>query len=453
VLQFEGQRRSASSSVSDFLATGVGRAVLWRLGASMLAAAGLSLARNRRVEREALVYAAVAGLVGMVAHVEAGHAGAEDQSRWMEIAVQSVHFAAVAIWIGGLAALLAALPELGDRRGAVVRRFSLLAGVTLAVVAATGVVRAFTALDSWSELFDSSYGRLVLVKSVLLVGLGALGAVNRYRHVRRAGREVTGLQKVGRAEVVVAGATLCIAALLASTSPPTEAALAGGASGITVTGSDFGTTVKASLSVSPGAAGINTFTLRLRDFDSGEPVPARRVSLRFSFQDDPGVEESTLKLEQTAPGEYAAEGANLSLAGRWDATAVVEQEADSLEIPLRLATTCGAEELREPGRPSIWVIDIGGGNEIQAYVDPGAPGINNVHVTFFNSAGKELPAPIAPEISASSGSDEPELDVTRLSRGHFAGSGELGEGEWRFAVSGRTKEGPASGCFEETIAP
>jgi copper transport protein len=453
VLQFEGQRRSAASSITDFLATGVGRAAFWRLAGPLAAGVGLFLSRNRRVARESLWFAVAGGLVAMAAHIEAGHAGAEEQSRWLEIGVQLLHFAAVAIWIGGLAALLAALSELGDRRRFVVRRFSTLAGITLAVVAVTGVVRAITALDSWSELVDSSYGRLVLVKIALLLGLTSLGAVNRYRNVRRADPNVSGLRRVSRIELGVAVVTLSIAALLASTSPPSDVAEAAAPSGITATGSDFGTTVKATLTVTPGVAGINTFGLRLGDYDTDEPISARRVSLRFSFRDDPGIEETQLALKPAGPGRYEAEGANLSLAGRWEVTAVVEQAADSQEIPLELATQCGAQEVPEPGRPSVWVIDIGGGLEMQSYVDPGAPGANTVHVTFFSGAGKEVRAPSAPTIDASSGSEELELDVTRLSRGHFAGAGELTEGEWRFAVAGRTLEGdPASGCFEETIA-
>ena len=49
-----------------------------------------------------------------------------------------------------------------------------------------------------------------------------------------------------------------------------------------VTGSDFATTVKVRLTVSPGTAGFNNFVLRVTDYDTGATVHASSVQLEFT---------------------------------------------------------------------------------------------------------------------------------------------------------------------------
>ena len=65
----------------------------------------------------------------------------------------------------------------------VVVRFSKLAGISLAVVVATGVARTVDELGGWARLADSGFGRALDLKLVLFAGLVALGAFNRYRLV------------------------------------------------------------------------------------------------------------------------------------------------------------------------------------------------------------------------------------------------------------------------------
>jgi Copper resistance protein D len=78
------------------------------------------------------------------------------------------------VWLGGLVTLLV----VGRTAVATVSR-NALAAVTL--LAVSGVLRALTELRAFDQLWTTSYGRALLVKSALFVPLVALGFVNRTR--------------------------------------------------------------------------------------------------------------------------------------------------------------------------------------------------------------------------------------------------------------------------------
>src|SRR4029450_9459173 len=103
----------------------------------------------------------------------------------LNLLAQWPHLLAVGVWIGGLVWLLAALVVriTGRSTREVVAGFSRLAGISLAVVMVTGVVRSVDELGGWRRLLDSGFGRALDLKLLLFAGLVALGARNRYRLV------------------------------------------------------------------------------------------------------------------------------------------------------------------------------------------------------------------------------------------------------------------------------
>ena len=109
----------------------------------------------------------------------AGHALDSDRPRF-ELPVDVVHVAASSIWLGGLVALAVHVRR-GTAREALVRSFSTLALISVAVLGATGVVRAFGELTAVQHIWTTSYGRLLVVKTMLLASLIAIGWANRYR--------------------------------------------------------------------------------------------------------------------------------------------------------------------------------------------------------------------------------------------------------------------------------
>lgn len=113
----------------------------------------------------------------------AGHALDRGRS-WVEVPVDLLHVAAASVWLGGLVALLL-LMQRGGERELLLRRFSNLALASVLVLAATGVVRAFSELRSVDQLWSTGYGRVLIVKTALLSVLLVFGWLNRYRLVPR----------------------------------------------------------------------------------------------------------------------------------------------------------------------------------------------------------------------------------------------------------------------------
>ncbi|MEX2556355.1 MAG: copper resistance protein CopC [Actinomycetota bacterium] len=450
------QRAAAGVGFGDLASTPIGHALIWRAVAIIVAGLALVLAARSagRRARIGLVIVGVAAAGGVFAHVDAGHAAASEPA-WRNIASQFVHVLAAGVWIGGLAALLLGIRGApSDDKARAVRRFSAAAGFAILVVAITGTVRAIAEIGSWDGLFSSTYGRLVIAKIALIAGLAALGAINRYRNVPSAGSDVSGLRRVSRAELALAGLALAAAAGLASASPPADApASAVAADRIVVVATDFAQTIRVRLEVTPGFAGPNAFVAHATVPDTGEPLDATRVALRFRFV-DASVGETELELTRIKRGVYAGNGSNLSLDGPWTVTVIIQQPTDSFEILIELETRCRAEALPVSGGPTLYNIRLPAGSA-QLYVDPGTAGLNEVHVTFFDAAGQELPVAALPTIFGTHGGERIEFEVRRFGSGHFVADATLDAGGWRFefvqVFDGGGSVQAVRGCFEETI--
>jgi copper transport protein len=231
--------------------------------------------------------------------------------------------------VGGLLWLLLALGHGDPGRGpGLARRFSKVAGVTLAVVAVTGVLRALDEVGAWGLLFDTDFGDTLVVKVGLFAALAAVGALSRFRHIPKAGAvRVGALRRTVRAEVVIGAAVLGAAAVLASLPPSAsvaEAAKLQRGTSVTVTGSDYATSVRIRLVVTPGSAGPNRFDATVLDYDSKAPAPANSVSLRFQLNDRADISPATLDLTREPDSHWRGSGSLLSIDGRWTVTAVVQ---------------------------------------------------------------------------------------------------------------------------------
>jgi copper transport protein len=132
--------------------------------------------------RQALWIAWAAAAVLFVCPTLAGHALDGDQPPLLAPLGDLLHLGAAAVWIGGLASLLLTFPAGHEEtRSAAARRFSGFAVATVLVLVAAGVSRALTELDSISQLWETSYGKTLLLKTGLVTVLLVLGWLNRRR--------------------------------------------------------------------------------------------------------------------------------------------------------------------------------------------------------------------------------------------------------------------------------
>ena len=97
-----------------------------------------------------------------------------------------------------------------------------MALASAAVLFMSGAAGAWLQLGSVAALFTSAYGRLLLMKLALLVGIAALGALNWRRFVPRlaAARGVSALRASTGAELTLAIIVLLVTAVLTATPPP-----------------------------------------------------------------------------------------------------------------------------------------------------------------------------------------------------------------------------------------
>lgn len=167
-----------------------------------------------------LVTAAL-GIAALVPIATQGHAG--DLSNH-NIAVSSIalHMLGAAVWVGGLVLVVIIRPVLKGRVTDVLERYSSLALASFIVVAISGVARAIIGIGSWDAMF-SAFGVLVIVKAVLLIGMGVLGALYRRRLIPRTRepKRSAPFWSLVTGELVLMGLASGVAAALARTAPPT----------------------------------------------------------------------------------------------------------------------------------------------------------------------------------------------------------------------------------------
>jgi uncharacterized membrane protein len=377
--------------------------------------------------------------------------------------VQWLHLLAVGAWIGGLVWLLAGLRgrERPEQLASAVR-FSKLAAPVLGLVAVTGLSRALHLAGGWHGLLDSPYGRFLDLKVALFLGLVLLGALNRFRVVPAlvdGVRRLESLRRNVRGEIALAACILTVTAVLsqlppgkfvveqASAKPPAPPS-------VQVEGSDFATSVRIALTASPGTAGPNNFTAKVTDYDSGEDWPATRVALRFTPRGQPDIGASTLDLTRAGDGLWHGQGSQLSIAGRWVVVGLVEGSGPAVTVPMELEARAAPQPVKvseAPGQPTLYTITLSAGGTMQGYIDPGRPGPNTVHFTFFNSSGDEQPTDKA-RARMTKGSGAPEaLTLIRLGPGHFAANVDLELGRVSFAIDTTTGRAKRGGRFEQLI--
>lgn len=298
----------------------------------------------------AAVAVAIAYLV--VSPALGGHAAAGDDAALL-VPLDTVHVAAMSVWVGGVAMLLLVVPaatralaaaERTPLLAALVTRFSTVALTAVAVLLASGIAQSVLQLDSLADLVDSAFGRAILVKAALFVALIALGAHNRRRSqpmlTRLAGgSEAPGqagivLRRALRAEVALMATVLAVTAALVSYSPS-----AGVQTGPFADSIDLGP-ARMELTVDPARAGVNEIHVYLFDARSGAQYDRpRRLAIAASDRErDIGPIE--LDVRKTGPGHYTVTTADLAPAGDWTlrvraAVSAFEELRGELEVPIR----------------------------------------------------------------------------------------------------------------------
>jgi copper transport protein len=176
------------SAFAHTLTTRPGVVLLVRL--ALLAPAACFLVRLlRRTEwsRAWLAAGTVLSVALALTWAAAEHASAGIQ---VPVAMTSavLHVLAMAVWLGGLAALLRTLYRASAAPAAMVARFSRLAFACVTVLVVTGVYQSWRGLGSGNALTDTSYGRLLTLKLVAVALLLTAAWLSRQHTARLTAR-------------------------------------------------------------------------------------------------------------------------------------------------------------------------------------------------------------------------------------------------------------------------
>lgn len=210
----------SGSFISSVLGSAVGRIELLRVVFALLAFWAIAFARQNTL---ALALGAACLLVsGAVGHPAAIHP-------YLSVPAKIAHLLSASLWLGGLLWLvwLARCDEIACRAEA--KRVSSVALIAVIAIFVTGSLETLLFLNSPSDLIQSSYGRLVLLKVLGLTLLVGAGAYNRFGLLPRLDESgaTSKLSRTVRNEIVIVTIVILIGGFLAyvPTPPAPQSAL------------------------------------------------------------------------------------------------------------------------------------------------------------------------------------------------------------------------------------
>ncbi|MBN9621731.1 MAG: copper resistance protein CopC/CopD, partial [Actinobacteria bacterium] len=259
-----------------------------------------------------------------------GH-GSSQSPIALNFTVNAIHVASMAVWLGGLGTLLLVLPaatrsattpaDRGRLLAGPLARFSTLALVMVALIMVTGLVQAYVYVRHLGDLFSTGYGRAVLAKFLLLLGVIAIAAYNRRTSVPRLeaiaergespGRPGVLLRKALRAEVALLAVVIGVTAALASYAPPVSAE-----SGPFSTTTTLGPTTL-EVTVDPARVGANQVHVYFFDAKTGaQYTKGKEVTITATLPDKE-IGPLPLTVQHAGPGHDIVQNALLNAPGEW----------------------------------------------------------------------------------------------------------------------------------------
>jgi copper transport protein len=304
-------------------------------------AAGVALAvdrpeRPRRsvVELLSLWAALGAGAAALVLPGLAGHAD-QRSPRGLSLPLDALHLAAGSIWMGGLIGLVVFWLTVGREArvaalSVVVPRFSNVAFLSVLALIGSGIGQSFLEIPTLGSLWQTSYGKALLVKIALLGAALLLAAVNLARtkpRLQAAGRQpqvgpgaALMLRRLVQGEILFVVGALFAAVVLTSLAPPASALarvkdisarVGPGPVSEVVSKGPYRVHVR----VTPNRAAIpNRFSVSVTK--NGQPVQGAQVVSRFDMLDmDMG--ELSYRLRESQPGTFSKSAPALVMVGHW----------------------------------------------------------------------------------------------------------------------------------------
>ncbi|MBM6583022.1 copper resistance protein CopC [Microvirga sp. BT689] len=284
------------------------------IGAVALVLAGMGL-RGQMGWRRVCTITAMAGVGLSLAW--SGHASAA-APQWLTRPAVFLHAVGVAYWVGALIPLLFAIRQAPAQALPVVRRFSTGALMAVAMLTLAGLVLAAIQVEAPANLTGTDYGRVLIAKTILVVTLLGLAALNRMRLTPAlaspGGTDGRWLVRSVAVEIVLSVAILALVGLWRFTPPPRALAASAEATA-SASVHLHSPRIMAQVTLSPGRAGVTRARIVIAS-GRAEPTSPKEVILVLA-RPEAGIEAIARPARRDGRQGWLVEGLVLPQAGAW----------------------------------------------------------------------------------------------------------------------------------------
>ncbi len=350
--------------------------------------------RGRQRLGDAAVWVALAGSLAYIALLALVSHGDSIPGSFWAVGAYFLHIVAASVWIGMLFQLALFLVWLrqdmpreakADLQASHLQRFSTIAATSVIVLLATGAANAAGQIPDWSSLYDTAYGRALLVKLGIMCLLLLAAAANAfYLRPRLVDESDEGnpsddlrrrMTTAVRVELVLGVAVLCAAAILvlyptarqvrdaqAFAKASTSAVV-----GYEVTQPTNSGDLEVDFTVTPNTAGFNSFRVFLFAIggtpipsDSTQPGGVLKVLMKINYR-SVNLGQQIVDFQPVGGGlpSYIASGPYLQRAGDWDINVTVQRRGlddETVTIPVPVAAPgAGQGQFNYPLTVGSWL--------------------------------------------------------------------------------------------------
>jgi copper transport protein len=325
--------------LGDVMKERFGRAAVVRAGLVAALAASILWRRRRRPATSGVPL--LTALVGLGVLETFAYAGHGYTGRWPQLGLFTdlTHLGGAALWLGGLVVLALVLRRRptssaeANSTASAAGRFSRIALPAIGLVVLSGVVQGWRQVGSWSALLHTTYGRLLIVKVLVVVAIIVVASAAREAVRDRAAPALRGVfagaRPVGQSEDLttrlselrqgvwveglLAVVVVLVTATLVVTPPAREAAAAASRPAASTLRTDAsGQRVNYDVAVQPALPGENTIVVTPHITSVGF-LPASLGANVHALNDTTGTNVTFTPLTD---GRFVAT-AQLGSAGEW----------------------------------------------------------------------------------------------------------------------------------------
>ncbi|MDF9763670.1 MULTISPECIES: copper resistance CopC/CopD family protein [Peribacillus] len=248
----------------------------------------------------------------MVCKALTGHTAAVP-NQVLAVLMDFLHLLSMALWLGGLLALLVILPGLANRQAddkktfywSIIQRFSRWSFLFVIILIISGIYSSLQHVPTIHSLINTTYGQLLLAKIGLMLVMIVLGAFHYFRgkkRVKKLGYSVGMEFGLGIVVLIVAALLTNVQTAMSSPGPIEKTLLTDENNEVT-------------LMVTPNKVGDNLIQVDLSN--GGKPIAEiEQLTITMQPVDTPGG-EIKLQMKEKSTGTFASKSI-LTMPGKWN---------------------------------------------------------------------------------------------------------------------------------------